>query len=212
VSKTYSVIEINGTRYDAMTGKIISKAHRVKTHTTGFIDGVVKPAASATRGSISQRSIKGAAQTVHRKTQKSRTLMRGGVKKPAKKSPAQATQTGHHLKAVSKHSQVKRFGHVAAAKQPATAGHKVATMHSQESTPHTNPSVPRPLPSLVTSATHKDLDRMLDRALIEASAHKNIYSAKAKHRPLKQLGFLPKWLTMAFVLASLAIIAVVAIK
>ena len=105
VGKNTSIIEINGNQYNAITGQLVGSAKRLATRakkTTGFqsIDGFVRKSVAkvgpgnlsaqntkitdtvAARGSGSTRPN---AQSVHSGTQRTRTLMRSGVKKPINK-------------------------------------------------------------------------------------------------------------------------------
>lgn len=124
------VIELNGKRYDALTGRIMP-AHEtvtegnktfvkpVSAHGSGAaLDGFVKHASAARHESAPDR--------VHHKTEHSRTLMRHAVKKPAAPKAAEAKRSGirHHqpsgpevdphrlarAKKVSRNHLVSRFG------------------------------------------------------------------------------------------------------
>jgi hypothetical protein len=204
VTRTSSIIEINGNRYDAMTGEMLGGvkkgAHQIKRTTSGVIDGFVKqPAASVSRSSshhaqTASRRIKQTAQNVHKKTQRSKTLMRTGVKKPEHTphteptrhhhatalhnhhSPSQRSHTPIKVPNVTKNSSVRRFGHLDPKHTP--SHHKTVMRgevishpkHSQ--TKSSAAAVAKPLPSMVTSASHQQLERMLDHALAAADAHK----------------------------------------
>jgi hypothetical protein len=204
VSKASSIIEINGTRYNAITGEMLGDvkkgAHQIKHATSGVIDGFVKqPAASVSRSSthharVASKRVKQTAQNVHKKTQRSRTLMRSGVKKPDIKHTEHAAsnhaaslhghQTASHRVAtpikvpnVIKNSSVRRFGHIAP-KQPAPhhknvmRGEVISRPKQQHQAKASVAAVAKPLPSMVTSASHQQLERMLDHALAVADAHK----------------------------------------
>lgn len=107
-----NTIAINGKRYDAKTGKLLTSAESV-AHTSsqkkqngtvvdGFSKRPGKPKAVAP------------AHQVHQKTEKSKTLMRGAVKKPvhnkvhAQAASAHAAPTGHDGSTPSNHSRIAR--------------------------------------------------------------------------------------------------------
>jgi hypothetical protein len=128
-----NVIELNGKRYDARSGKMLSshetgtaghvKSHNAKPvaakHTGVVLDGFTKRLPSTPR-------TKTTAHAVHHKTEKSKTLMRTVVKKPeTAKSQAKSTPSikrhpvaqydvdprlKSHAEKVKKSSLVSRFG------------------------------------------------------------------------------------------------------
>jgi hypothetical protein len=84
VSKRSNVIEVNGKRYDALTGRLLTGPASIPR--TGIVmDGVAKPK-SATRNTTSAHT----AHKVHQTTERSKTLMRSAVRKPV---PAQKPGT-----------------------------------------------------------------------------------------------------------------------
>lgn len=93
MSSRATTIELNGKRYDARTGKMLSAHETV----TGTKKAYVKPATkqsgvaldgfSRRKAPVSERS-KTTGRTVSSKTEKSKTLMRSVVKKPAVKPTA----------------------------------------------------------------------------------------------------------------------------
>lgn len=98
MAKRQHIIELNGKKYDALTGTIVteSSAHKAaaKTpkptkHTPKHVDGFVrKPHAVAAK----LQSASSSPKTVHKQPAKSQTLMRSAVKKPAsQKIHAKAT-------------------------------------------------------------------------------------------------------------------------
>jgi hypothetical protein len=159
-------MEINGHRYDATTGQVIGavskSAHQIKTSATGVMDGFIRPkqVVKAQHRQVA-RTVKHTAQSVHKTTQRSKTLMRAAVTKPARaditpvkaaKQPAHRTEVAsgpaHSPKFVQanstpKHAHVQRFGVIGAAK-PATAPNKVvATVRPHQ--PKTEAHTPAPL-------------------------------------------------------------------
>jgi hypothetical protein len=75
VAKRDTIIEVNGKRYDAVTGKLLGASTSRKS-TGAVIDGIAKKPRRAA-------SAVPAADSVHRKAERSKTLMRTAVKKPA---------------------------------------------------------------------------------------------------------------------------------
>lgn len=115
MSKSSSIIEINGNRYDAVSGQLIGSVKKVASRVipgnpTLSIDGFRRAKPS---------SAKQPAKNLQRKPERSKTLMRSTVKKPAKtkltskiqtrtlsSNPARATRA----KQVHQHAKVQRFG------------------------------------------------------------------------------------------------------
>ncbi len=237
MSKTSSIIEINGHRYDATTGQMLGmvrhSATQIKNNASGVIDGVVRqPATNVTRSSIHHASsaskrIKQTAQTIHKKTERSRTLMRSGVKKPQSKKPTAvatkavpASSYHRHLTpnqsvahptqtaAVAINNQVVRFGHVGL--KPKANSKQV---HHGEIVRRPKPTAgktssanlgAKPMPSMVASASHLELERMLDHALTTADAHKQTHAYKAR----KTLGW-PLIIAGFFILAAIVFILLI---
>lgn len=92
MAKRSNVIEINGRRYDASTGRLIKPA---KSKSTQKVDGFTKPAKSASKNGavlapseVKKEVRKRAAHAyeVHNKTKKSKTLMRSAITKPKPKT------------------------------------------------------------------------------------------------------------------------------
>ncbi len=113
-------------------------------------------------------------------------------------------------RATQKHSRVLRFGRAAAVEQSAknaqpspvknirTAVVKPVMAARRLAGPGTLTA--KPLPSLVTSASHHRLERMLDWALANADAHKQeLNEATRSHRRIWSRLGLPKWLSIGLV-------------
>lgn len=121
VTKTYSVIDINGNRYDAVTGQLAGAAKKVASQVrnapAGVIDGFTrrnpspsklpvhnmkaKPKAEPTKSH--SKSSHRPAQSLHRNLQRSHALMRSVVSKPGSKPSADNTKTvrgAHHQELV----------------------------------------------------------------------------------------------------------------
>jgi hypothetical protein len=220
VAKTAQVIEINGNQYDALTGQLIGSVKNLakkatKPYNNLTIDGFVKSANNRGRQP---------AQAVHTGAQRSRTLMRGLVKKPA--AAPQAKQAKLEVKRPSstpnperlsraqntpKDARVNRFGVV---KSISEAPAKVLDMTKStvsrtqpQKTPASAPAAVRTMPSMVTSASHHQLERLLDHALMNASAHKQALLGSRHRRSWFDTGRVPRWLAVGATLAVALLIA-----
>jgi hypothetical protein len=175
--------------------------------------------------------IKSAAQGVHQRAQRSQTLMRTAVKKPAlnlakavansPKKPDIQSRTNHvdssrlaRVQSIDKNNKVRRFGHGVNAQAPKAAHAQKAEVG--EVMPRKNEAKPsstaaestRPLPSMVTSVSHQNLERMLDEALTRADAHKRSKRGQMHDQSIVQkIMNAPRWLsigTSAVILVLLA--------
>jgi hypothetical protein len=181
--------------------------------------------------------LKTAAQGVHHRAQRSQTLMRSAVKKPAtlartvrpatrqaeiiKDKTAQINQARmSRVQIINKNTKVRRFGHgthvPTAAKtvikpaegeiisRPNVKGAVVAGTKSSSSTSLVN----KPLPSLITSASHHQLERMLDEALTKADAHKKGRRSHIHNQNLWQkIISMPRWMTLGSAVVVASIVA-----
>jgi hypothetical protein len=154
-------------------GKVINPSNNNHNQ---VIDGFVRSSASSTPSKKLS-----SAHKLHHRTQKAQTLVRGALKKPTAQvgSHIQRLAPGYnpsrevHAKSVSKHSQVKRFGHpVASSPTPRQPVIKAEAVPRQSGAAVASASTAVALPSMVTSASHQKLERMLDLALTRADAHK----------------------------------------
>jgi hypothetical protein len=173
--------------------------------------------------------LKSAAQGMHQRAQRSQTLMRSAVKKPAKalssattNRPSRSMQAAtrhatldkgrlNRASAISMNNKVERFGYLQAKAAPkkenlqkSQPGQK-QNKSSANASASSNSVLYKPLPSMVTSASHRQLERMLDEALTKADSHKKAPSNhSAKPSRLQKLKFAPRWLSI-----SISIFAVV---
>jgi hypothetical protein len=219
VNKSTGVIEINGNRYDAVTGQVIGAVQKITQQVTtplsgGSIDGFAR-----------RRPVVGTAQAIHKRAQNSRTLMRAAVKQPAKVEKPNAPRSQSAARdgsmnplrfsragAVAKSHRVSRFGHVSAsgndkktsASRPAVG--EVITKASGSELNSKSTAVTRPLPSLVASASHQHLERLLDLALVRADAHKQRLSDSGRKTGLWQRLRSRKWMSIGAVLLALALL------
>jgi hypothetical protein len=179
-----------------------------------------------------------AAQGVHNRAQRSQTLMRAAVKKPAevaktansnfKKVPDFKPRASlidnsrlNRVQSIDRNQKVRRFGHGISAgmatsvqqkpEQKAEVGEIVSKQSSNMpavKTPKSSSTslIHKPLPSMVTSASHQQLERMLDEALTRADAHKKHRRGQLPNQSLMQKALAaPKWLSIgvSVVIASL---------
>jgi hypothetical protein len=163
--------------------------------------------------------LKSAAQGVHSRAQRSQTLMRSAVKKPAKAlnaatnittRPAQPKPRTANIdktrvfraRSVTRNTKIERFGHVSKDDQPAESepAQKLPTKKpsSAAATSSSNSVLYKPLPSMITSASHKKLERMLDEALTKADAHKKALTRRSnKIGPWQKLKYAPRWVSIS---------------
>lgn len=158
-----------------------------------------------------KRQLKRAAQHLHQGAQRSQTLMRSVVKKPP---AAQASRLSHHLKPkkgglgmdIGRASRAKSL-----LKSPKISRYSPPPAHSESAKPKAAPTVaasaatpvkvmntaPRPLPSMVTSASHYRLERLLDHALASADAHKQLLRGQRKRSGWRSFWRVPRWASLS---------------
>jgi hypothetical protein len=175
---------------------------------------------------------KSAAQGMHQRAQRSQTLMRSAVKKPAKvlsaatNIPSRPIQPAinpvathktreHRAIAISQNNKVQRFGHLQAKVLPK----KEATLKNQTSQKQppkgsaataasSNSVIYKPLPSMVTSASHRQLERMLDEALTKADSHKKALSHRShKLNSVQRIKFAPRWVSLSIGLFAVVLLS-----
>ena len=223
VSKTPSIIEINGNRYDAVSGRLLGAAKKAAQHIKNpignlTIDGFTKPARaikkSAVRRSIHALGRHAPTSTWRRKTDRSKTLMRSVVKKPARAKSedkiASRTLSPDHARAyraagVAQNSKVQRFGLLPFSRYSGAKSGEVMSS-SKTARSHRSAAVSVALPTVIGQTSHHRLERLLDYALAHADAHKKLLDKRARSRR-KLFGHVPKWL--AICLAVLVVAGVV---
>jgi len=244
VNKNPSIIEINGKRYDAITGQLVGAVKKAATRigkpSSGLaIDGFIKkkssgPVSKNTRkakkitkvtapvtkevsGTFSG-SLRVAAKGAHRQAQRSSTLMRAVVNRPTVNTTTTPTAKGRrtktdpkrmsHAKAVPKNAKVSRFGMLSSAisskKNTDVSVGEILPKHTVARHTSGNASstaIARPLPSLITSVSHRHLERLLDQALTNADAHREALRAQLQGNSFWQrTGRLPRWLSIGCLL------------
>jgi hypothetical protein len=180
-------VQINFLGQNKAKGKVISALKNASSTPNQVIDGFVKaPQAPTPAGSL------------HHRSQKAQTLVRGALKNPAggfsnriqNLRPGLNPQRELRAKQTGKHSKVERFGgHVS------TAGPKAQTEVLQGEIVNRRAVVkPQPpaaaMPSMVTSASHHRIERMLDAALLKADSHKQAMKYQAAKHFWQKPGFL----------------------
>lgn len=152
------------------------------------------------------------AKTVHRGAQRSKTLVRSAVSKPAAPKPkpnslfvnpssrVQASKVNgsraFRAKSTSKNTKVRRFG-------------GFSSVSRAKQTPAPSPPTPKPaatapsapsrevMPSMVTSVSHQHLERLLDQALHRADAHKKALQGKLPGRSWRRRVLdAPRWASL----------------
>lgn len=163
--------------------------------------------------------LKSAAQGVHQRAQRSQTLMRTAVQRPVNKISNQKKASSPVIKTVQtntrsvnedsgrvfrarsiiKNSRVQRFGHVEAPKTYSVVRTPViqkAAPKAAATTAPNNFATYRPLPSMLSSTSNRQLERMLDNALLNADAHKKALTGRLNPNLWQKIKLAPRWLTV----------------
>lgn len=226
MAKNASIIEINGNRYDAVSGQLMGAvrkaAAQVKSPVGGVIDGLsrkphlsrVSPVKVLSKNAeeATPKRLQYKTPTVRQRAQHSQTLMRGAVKRPAltnsgvvagiRASKARTISVNparaFHAKTIVKNAKVERFGKImpsVSSTSRKVAGPKlVSGVRSASPANISAKSVAVPLPSMITSASHQQLERLLDHALINANSHQQTLRAKTKG--WRRIRCAPQWLSI----------------
>ncbi len=211
MSKNASVIEINGNRYDAVTGQLLGAVKKIAKQ-------VSRPSNALTIDGFVRKS----SQRVHQTTQRSSTLMRSVVKKPTKlvsaganlakrpkaRSFTESPVPASRVRATIKNPKVRRFGYSRG--QVASVGEVVQRRPSAAASVSASSAVAtvRPLPSVIDGASHYHLERLLDQALLRADAHKQSLSGRVRNpNAWQSIKAAPRWLSIG---ASLFVVVLLA--
>ncbi len=212
MNKATSIVEINGNRYDAVSGRLIGAAKKVAYRaikpTQGLsIDGFTRRATKV--GAHAKRAV----HELKRRPQHSKTLMRTTVKKPARAKSEDKIKfrglSADHARAdrarrVPQSSKVQRFGLLSFSRsQEAKTGEVIKPSASPPI--RSSMAASGTVPSVMTSASHYKLERLLDYALAHADAHKKSLD-QTKRSKRKLFGRVPRWLGIS--LAVLVLLAV----
>ncbi|HET7827604.1 MAG TPA: DUF4367 domain-containing protein [Candidatus Saccharimonadales bacterium] len=144
------------------------------------------------------------ADKLHQRGQRAQTLMRGALQKPSGSigriqnlRPGFNPQRELRAKQTVKHSKVERFGGFVSSfkandslnRKPLLQGEIINRPSQTAAQTATSAAV---LPSMITSASHQRLERMLDEALTKATAHKEALKYHAARHFWQRPGFFSK--------------------
>jgi hypothetical protein len=207
VKTSHGLVMDGFVRGDAGKGNTSNNAHKITE------------ASNLLKGRAASTKIKSAAQGVHQRAQRSQTLMRTAVKKPAlnmvkniANQPKKAdieSRTNHidnsrlaRVQSIDKNNKVRRFGHgvnagtAKAAPTPKVEVGEVMPRKSEAQPARASAETLKPLPSMVTSVSHQNLERMLDEALTKADAHKRPKRGQMHNQSIVQkIKNAPRWLS-----------------
>lgn len=216
-----SIIELNGQRYNALTGKLIENASKPVDAPDSTqilsIDGVA-------RLPLVRRG-KTASKEIHKATQAGKTLMRRAVKKPSSITdrktvamdvmPHASNQTttavfhsvnsarGHRAEATRQNSLVSRFGG-----ELRDAPDNVQHTPANQAVTETQVVAPASAASVFSVPSQTLANKMLTKGLRSANSHKETTAKKAKlhHRVGRKLGLSAKAASIAS--GSLAVLII----
>lgn len=212
MNKPTSTVEINGNRYDAVTGQLIGVAKKAAMHVKApigrTIDGFIRPAKVIAR-SAAKRSV----HSLQRRPQRSKTLMRSTVKKttPVKpESPLKSrTFSTDHARAAraagtAKNAKVNRYGILPFSRSRAKSGEVLPPKGS--AIVRRSAAVSASAVATLSSVSHNRLERLLDLAMAQADAHKRLLEHRRRSRR-KLFGVVPRWLavTLAIIIAGIIV-------
>jgi len=182
-----------------------------------------KTATSFTKPKLTRRR---PAQNARRGAERSRTLMRSLVSKPASiaqgrisyhpkpKNPAARLDMvkASRAKYLPKSERVRHFGSPPPSLAPAKVISRGTSGTNSKEFAGPAKSVAqtavRPLPSMLTSVSHQHLERLLDHALARADAHKQTLRAHAgRAKRFSFFSFAPRWVVLSTVMLFVLILA-----
>lgn len=188
----------------------------------------ISDASNLLRTKNAGQKLKSAAQGVHQRAQRSQTLMRTAVQRPVQKittkkitaSPAIKTAQPQpstakaddsrvfRARSIIKNSKVQRFGHVQEPKKYTVIQPPVAQKPASKAvaTVPNNFATYKPLPSMLSSASNRQLERMLDRALLNADAHKKALTGRLNPNLWQKVKLAPRWLTVGTSIFAVALL------
>ncbi len=191
----------------AATGQIISTTRTAKKRSGQVIDGFIKGPRRQT-GRLATKSA-----DFHQRAQKAQTLMRGGLKKPARHlqsriqrlAPRTSVETEYRSKTTPRHARVSRFGIPGASARQAPVPRQTLSgeiVSRGRPAPETVSAAAAPMPSMVASVSHQRLERLLDEALTKADAHKEALRYQAARHFWQRRGFSGRrrWLVLLGIL------------
>ncbi len=158
------------------------------------------------------------ARSLHKRTQKASTLMRGALTKPSgdispkinRLNPGHNPQREYRAKVTPVHGKVDHFGAPAPKKLPhVSVSPKVITGEVINRSGGQNSATSAvALPSMIASVSHQKLERMLDEALTRADAHKQALRYQAARHFWQKPGFLGKRAGLKLVAGALSLLLI----
>lgn len=179
-----NTIEINGKLYDAKSGALLGGSSPQMVHPKNSIDGVIKAKVhepSHTKSS-SKPSHSRAQQNSRKKrnAQKSHTLMRSTVKKPASSKPqneiSSFKRAGSASSSISKSPYVRRFSHSHPTATKRSEHIAVAEVPEPQAKPahnHTHQAAHHHKPVNHTKEHHESVEEIFQRAIAAAPSKKH---------------------------------------
>lgn len=203
MSNHSSEVEINGKRYDAITGQLIGvhkKAARFSQNQFSM-DGIMRTPAITIKTAAQKAHPKRVVSKLKNRTQTSKTLMRRAVGKPStkilrtsKKISSAKSERLSRAKTTLKHAKVRKFG------LPAKTTHITNAEVISPSKKTTSKASAANSKAVVSTSSHQQLERLLDYALARADAHKKAMK-KAKRGPMKIFDRFPRWINIILLVA-----------
>ncbi len=209
-TKHQNIIEINGNKYDAVSGKLLNSSPKSSsTPKNKIVDGFSKP--SSKKSYVSQR--KTPVSSAKKPVQKSKTLMRSAVKKPTASTKHSKTTQVASIRKPSLNTPKQRQQNAKKTKQSELVSHygenlarssvskqvKPLSVKQQSTSAHgTHHKAKQKNSSQAKNLAHKGgisaASVMIDKALADANSHENKTHKKEKkhHRVAKKLGISAK--------------------
>lgn len=204
----------------------LSTAAVLKAPPGKVLDGFIKQAKPQAITRVATESVTRAAQEVHRGAQKSSTLMRKAVKKPVQfaktsteLSPVKQSANNqakkvrdlrlHRANVIKRSPSIVKFGSFPKSKaRTSQTTIPLATTPNNPKTKPTNTSSSNvTLPSQIASASHQQLERLLDHALHKADAHKKaLHGQSYKHKGWRRVLNTPRRVSIGSVLVAVLVI------
>lgn len=236
MTRATSVIDINGTTYNAATGDVISSVSKLAQSSSGVIDGFVRSSSvkkvaakvAPRRSNLAietkpkpSRQPRHSAKAIHHRTERSKTLVRSAVRRPSMhikaavrslSRPPELTapldsKRASRAKAITKHAAVRRFG-VPRPPESAAAQPAQTEVKTVSVRPRAHSvAMTSAAPAVASATSHQKLERMLDEALSAADAHKEELRARRYGGLAGKLMKWPKWLSFGLAILALAAIA-----
>lgn len=201
--------------------RTVAPAASVKTLAAKAKEGVSPIINSSAEAATTLRQT--TAKTVHRGAQRSKTLVRSAVSKPAAVKPkanslfvnqtnrVQASKVNDsrafRAKSASKNAKVRRFSGFSSskAKQPTVTTAVEGSIPAAAAA--ASASSREVMPSMVTSVSHQHLERLLDQALHRADAHKKAMQGKLPGRSWwRRTLDAPRWASLGTAFLIIAIL------